>query len=148
MTPLSCALPNRRAGGPKASGYDALRITPGTLLYSICGGSDASEQYFCNYGVNENYVARFEASGLVVSARGLGGEVRGVELAANSFFVATLFQPQLSSMPGAPHPLWLAFLTAADRFRERGAQADLGRAGSGRRSALESVPSSSAHRPE
>jgi CTP synthase (UTP-ammonia lyase) len=52
-----------------------------------------------------------------VSARGTHGEPRAVELAHHRFFLATLFQPQLSSRPDAPHPIWLAFLRAAMRFK-------------------------------
>jgi CTP synthase (UTP-ammonia lyase) len=37
----------------------------------------------------------------------------GVELAGHRFFAATAYMPQLSSRPGAPHALVLAFLTAA-----------------------------------
>ena len=118
VTPLSCALPNRRVDGPKGSGDERLKIVPGTLLHSICGGEDDSEQYYCNYGVNEEYEKQFQAAGLRVSARGILGETRAVELPGRSFFIATLFQPQLSSRPEAPHRFLLAFLRAAMRFRE------------------------------
>ena len=113
---MSCALPNRREGGPKGSGDDAVKILPGTLLHSICGATDHSEQYYCNYGVNEEFEAQFQAAGLRVSARGRLGETRAVELPGHSFFLATLFQPQLLSRPETPHPVWLAFLEAALRF--------------------------------
>jgi CTP synthase (UTP-ammonia lyase) len=86
---------------------------PRTRLYSIYGSVDASEQYFCNYGVNEEYAKQFQAAGLRVCARGSHGETRAVELPDHRFFIATLFQPQLSSRPEAPHCLWLAFLRAA-----------------------------------
>jgi CTP synthase (UTP-ammonia lyase) len=118
VTPLSCALPNRRADGPKASGEERLKILPGTLLHSICGSEDHSEQYYCNYGVNEEYEKQFQASGLRVSARGIQGETRAVELPGHRFFIATLFQPQLSSRPETPHRFLLAFLRAAMRFRK------------------------------
>jgi CTP synthase (UTP-ammonia lyase) len=39
--------------------------------------------------------------------------VRVVELTDHRFFVATLFVPQLSSRPDAPHPLITALLKAA-----------------------------------
>ena len=117
VTPLSCALPHRRADGPKGSGEEQLKILSGTRLRSICGPVAACEQYYCNYGVNEEYEAQFQTAGLRVSARGIGGEVRAVELPGHRFFIATLFQPQLSSRPEAPHRLWLAFLQAAQRFR-------------------------------
>ena len=98
VTPLSCSLPNRREGGPKASGEERLKIVPGTRLYSICGSEDDSEQYFCNYGVNEEYEKQFQEAGLRVSARGMQGETRAVELPDHHFFIATLFQPQCSSL--------------------------------------------------
>lgn len=118
VTPLSCALPNRRVDGPKGSGEERLKILPGTLLHSICGREDHSEQYYCNYGVNEEYEKQFQAAGLRVSARGILGETRAVELPGHRFFIATLFQPQLSSRPEAPHRFFLAFLRAAMRFRQ------------------------------
>jgi CTP synthase (UTP-ammonia lyase) len=118
VTPLSCALPNRRAGGPSGSGDERLTILPRTRLRSIYGRVDPAEQYYCNYGVNEEYEKQFQAAGLRVSARGLRGEIRAVELSDHRFFIATLFQPQLSSRPEAPHRLWLAFLRAARRFQK------------------------------
>jgi CTP synthase (UTP-ammonia lyase) len=118
VTPLSCALPNRHVGGPTGSGDEHVRILPGTLLHSICGEADASEQYYCNYGINEKFEASFQAAGLRISARGARGEPRAVELPEHRFFLATLFQPQLSSRPEAPHPMMLAFLRAAMRFRK------------------------------
>jgi CTP synthase (UTP-ammonia lyase) len=119
VTPLSCALPNRRTGGPQGSGDERLKILPGTLLYSICGSQDVSEQYYCNYGVNEEYESQFQAAGLRIGARGIMGETRAVELPDHRFFIATLFQPQLSSRPEMPHPLLKAFLRAAMRFRKK-----------------------------
>lgn len=118
ITPLSCSLPNRREGGPKASGEERLKILPGTRLHSICGSEDDSEQYYCNYGVNEDYEKQFQAAGLRVSARGIQGETRAVELPDHRFFIAALFQPQLSSRPEAPHRFWLAFLRAAMQFQK------------------------------
>ena len=122
VTPLSCSLPNRREGGPKASGEERLKILPGTRLHSICGSDDDSEQYYCNYGVNEEYEKQFQAAGLRVSARGIQGETRAVELPGHRFFIATLFQPQLSSRPEAPHRFWLAFLRAAMKFQKAGSK--------------------------
>lgn len=119
VTPLSCALPNRRENGPKGSGDEKLKILPGTILYSICGSEEHSEQYCCNYGVNEEYEKQFQRAGLRITAKGMLGETRAVELPDHRFFIATLFQPQLSSRPEAPHPLLLAFLRAAMRFGKK-----------------------------
>src|SRR5205814_7769924 len=80
VTPLSCALPNRRAGGPSGSGDERLTILARTRLRAICRRMHHSEQCYCNYGVNEEYEKQFQAAGLRVSARGIRGETRAVEL--------------------------------------------------------------------
>src|SRR3954463_16608369 len=88
VIPLSCALPRRRDGGPKGSGDEQLKLLPGTLLRSICGSEGAAEEYYCNYGVNEEYEKQFQAAGLRVSARGIRGETRAVELPDHRLFIA------------------------------------------------------------
>ena len=52
-------------------------------------------------------------AGFPVVARGPKGEIRAIESPTHRFFVATLFQPQLSSKDKNPHPLVLAFVQAA-----------------------------------
>lgn len=89
----------------------------GRSFIRFVGSEDDSEQYYCNYGVNEEYEKKFQDAGLRVSARGLLGEARAVELPNRRFFIATLFQPQLSSRPEMPHRFLLAFLQAAMHFR-------------------------------
>ena len=99
------------------SGSDPVRVLPGTRLRAIIGTEQMASEYFCNYGVNEEYEARLQAAGLRVSARGPSGEVRAVELPVHRFFIATLFQPQLSSTAENPHLLVLAYLRACAKFR-------------------------------
>jgi CTP synthase (UTP-ammonia lyase) len=113
ITAVSCALPNRPPGAPKLSGAASVRILPNTRLAAICGAA-LVEQFFCNYEVKAAFRPRMEAAGLVVSAVGPQQEVRAVELPQQRFFIATLFQPQLTSEADErPHPFILAFLRAA-----------------------------------
>lgn len=112
-------MPNRAAGAPKLSGaIGGITLKPGSLLHSIYKAEQVEEEFFCNYEVNAAYVPRFEAAGLALTAFGAGGELRAVELPGHPFFLATLFQPQLSSTPAQPHPIVLAFLRAAQRLRQ------------------------------
>lgn len=108
--PVACAAPQRVEGAPKLSGACRVRIVPGTKLFEAYGREETSEEFFCNYEVNEQYRSAMEAAGLRVSALGEVGEVRAVELPGRRFFVATLFQPQLGPQP---HPLIEAYLRAA-----------------------------------
>ena len=72
----------------------------------------ATERTTCNYGLEPAFAEIARQGGLVVSAIDETGEVRAVERTDHPFFIATLFQPQLSSAPGAPHPIWTGFIRA------------------------------------
>jgi CTP synthase (UTP-ammonia lyase) len=113
ITPVFCELPS--AMWPRLNGEGVARPVRGSLLERLCGGADLAAQYFCSYETNPAFVARWEAAGLKVAALGADGELRALELPANRFFVATLFQPQLSSSFERPHPIISGFLRAGSR---------------------------------
>jgi CTP synthase (UTP-ammonia lyase) len=50
-----------------------------------------------------------------IAATDATGEVRAIERNDHPFFVATLYQPQLGSTLGSPHPVFIGLLDAADR---------------------------------
>jgi CTP synthase (UTP-ammonia lyase) len=117
ISPVLCAVPQRGASDPKLCGpVPGIRLKPGSLLQRIYGCDEVVEQFFCNYEVNPEYEPLLASAGLTVAARGKEGEARAVELGGHRFFVATLFQPQLSSTPEHPHPLISAFLQATAEF--------------------------------
>jgi CTP synthase (UTP-ammonia lyase) len=118
ITPVSCEVPNPAPGAPKLSGGGTIHVDPGTQLYAIYGRQEVCEEFFCNYEVNASFEANFIAAGLRVSGRGERSEARAVELPGNRFFLAMLYQPQLSSTPERPHPVIIAFLEAAAGFGE------------------------------
>jgi CTP synthase (UTP-ammonia lyase) len=89
-----------------------VRIVPGTRAAALYGRPASIEDYYCNYGVNPDYVGRLEARGLGVSGRGTEGEVRIVEVPGHPFFLATLFLPQARSTASAPHPILAGFAAA------------------------------------
>ncbi|HMD98206.1 MAG TPA: hypothetical protein VKM93_12870 [Terriglobia bacterium] len=116
--PVVCAVPNCAEGAPKLSGASHIRIKPASLLYTIYGREEANEEYFCNYEVNPEYERPLAGAGLNMTAWGPNGEVRAAELPSHRFFLATLFQPQLSTAAEKPHPVIVAYLQAATRFKE------------------------------
>jgi CTP synthase (UTP-ammonia lyase) len=113
IAPVACPVPERREGAPKLSGACELRIRAGSRLSTIYGASEVAEQYFCNYEVNPAYLPALEKAGLRLAAFDERGELRAIELPDDRFFVATLFQPQLSSTEDVAHPVIMAFLKAA-----------------------------------
>ncbi len=117
ITPAACALPESTDGYPKMYGGDIVHPVKGTLVHELCRSETLQGMYFCNYETNPEYVPRWEAAGVRVAARGERGEMRAFELPEKQFFVATLFQPQLSSRGEQPHPIILGYLRACAESR-------------------------------
>jgi CTP synthase (UTP-ammonia lyase) len=115
IAPVTCPVPDRPDGAPKLSGVCKLRIKPRSRLAAIYGACDIEEEYFCNFEVNPAYRERLEMAGLRLTAFDDRGELRAVELLEHPFFVATLYQPQLSSTDERPHPVIVEFVAAASR---------------------------------
>ena len=87
-------------------------------LRAIYGSTDATERYYCRFGVNPAHRPALEAGGLAAAGvDAVDGDVRIVRIPSHPFFVATLFVPQTASTPGAPHPLVTAFVRAALKSR-------------------------------
>ena len=91
-------------------------LVPGSRVARIYGTTEAVEQYYCNFGVNPEKVPLLRNGSLQITGSDPEGEVRVVELPDHSFFVGTLFVPQLRSTPERPHPLVTAFIRAAARI--------------------------------
>jgi CTP synthase (UTP-ammonia lyase) len=112
--PVACAVPGRGPDRPKLSGVvPEIRLRPGSYLAGYYGKDVVEEEFFCNYELNPDFEWTAMEAGFPVVARGAGEECRAIESPAHRFFIATLFQPQLSSRDGNPHPLILAFVQAA-----------------------------------
>ncbi len=84
-----------------------------SLAARIYGSTNFVEQYYCQFGVNPEFVGLFASGPLRVVGSDPEGEIRVVELANHPFFVATLFLPQLRSSATQPHPLVTGFVSVA-----------------------------------
>jgi CTP synthase (UTP-ammonia lyase) len=112
--PVACAVPDQKKGAPKLSGkVPEIRLRPGSYLQSFYGKDTATEEFFCNFEVNPDYEWAAIEAGFPVAARGAKSEIRAIESPTHRFYIATLYQPQLSSKAKEPHPLVLAFVQAA-----------------------------------
>jgi len=111
ITRLVCSLSGKK---------QAVFISRNSLVYSAYGKSFSTEQFTCNFGLNEVFFADMFKDGLSIVGKDTDGNARIVELESHPFFIATLFQPQLSSKSGAPHPLITGFVKAAMSFQSHG----------------------------
>jgi CTP synthase (UTP-ammonia lyase) len=127
IVPVSCAVPNRAEGAPSLSGDLVIAVQPGTLAYRVLQRAEIREDFFCNYELNPDFQDDVQRAGLQISGRGERGEARLVELPDHRFYLASLFLPQHTSQPEAPHPLVTAFLAAARDFRRERSRQPAGR---------------------
>jgi len=112
ITPVQRPKPVVRPGAPLLSGTDTVLPVAGTLLAQLCSGEPLRAEYYCSFETSADYVPRWQAAGLCVTGLGEQGELRAFSLPSSRFFLATLFQPQLSSRARAPHPIVGGFLGA------------------------------------
>src|SRR5262249_2437659 len=109
ITPVYCDVPGKSA---RLVGEGVVQPVPGSLFETLCGRGELRGEFFCSFETNEAFVQRWEAAGLRVAAQGVNGGLRALALSSTRFFVASLFQPQLSSSARFPHPLVEGFLRA------------------------------------
>jgi CTP synthase (UTP-ammonia lyase) len=104
ITALSCSLVGQTM---------TVMVRKNTTAARLYLSSRTTEKYYCNFGLNLNHLPALTAAGLVVSGTDQDGEPRILELPSLRYFLATLFVPQTSSTPEAPHPLIGGLLRAA-----------------------------------
>ena len=105
-----------KGNAPKLSGaVPEIRLRPGSYLQSFYGKDKevVTEEFFCNFEINPDFEWAAMEAGFPGVARSPQGEIRAIESPTHRFYLATLFQPQLSSTEKAPHPVVLAFVQAA-----------------------------------
>jgi CTP synthase (UTP-ammonia lyase) len=100
VTALSCSLVGQE---------HEVRFPPGSPVRSCYGKDSSVEDYYCNYGVNPEFVPLLESSGLKIGAIDAEGDVRVVVREDHPFFMGTLFLPQTRSTNTSPHPILVAF---------------------------------------
>jgi len=93
-------------------------LTPGTRAQRAYGKESVRERHRHRYEVNNDYVARLQQAGLVVSGRNPRRNlVEIIELKDHPWFVAVQFHPEFQSKPSAAHPLFASFVGAAVKQR-------------------------------
>jgi CTP synthase len=104
-------------GGTMRLGAQPCEVVPGSLAHRIYGTTAVAERHRHRYEVNNHYLPRLEAAGLVVGARAksaLAGDLcEMIELADHPWFFGCQYHPEFTSNPRRGHPLFIAYLDAA-----------------------------------
>jgi CTP synthase len=101
-------------GGTMRLGAYQAKLTPGSKVAEIYGGTDISERHRHRYEVNMSYREQLEEKGLRfsgVSPDGILPEI--VEYENHPWFIGVQYHPELKSRPFEPHPLFKSFIHAA-----------------------------------
>jgi CTP synthase (UTP-ammonia lyase) len=105
VSPLSCSVAGQRM---------TVHLLPDSQAAMAYGSEMAAEDYYCNFGLNLEYLDAITKAGLKVTGTDQDGEPRILELPNLRYFVATLFVPQTSSPVGKPHPIIRSFIAGAN----------------------------------
>ena len=104
-------------GGTMRLGAQPCEVVPGSLAHRIYGATTVAERHRHRYEVNNHYLPRLEAAGLVVSARAkspLAGDLcEMIELKDHLWFFGCQYHPEFTSNPRRGHPLFISYLNAA-----------------------------------
>jgi len=106
-------------GGTMRKGAQRCPIAPDTLAARIYGES-VNERHRHRYEVNNVYVPKLEAAGMVISARTPSENLPEImELPAHPWFIGVQFHPEFTSTPRDGHPLFASYLRAALAYQGR-----------------------------
>lgn len=108
-------------GGTMRLGAQFCALKEGTLARRIYGKPEIKERHRHRYEVNNYYLPRLEAAGLVISGVSVGHErlVETIELPDHPWFFACQFHPEFTSTPRNGHPLFISFIQAALAQQQR-----------------------------
>jgi len=113
-------------GGSMRLGAQECRLEPGSLVAEMYASESIYERHRHRYEVNNRYLDRLKAAGLVFSGFSIDGLVETVELKDHPWFVASQFHPEFTSSPRDGHPLFTGFVSAARRYSEQELRAAAG----------------------
>ena len=128
--PVIDLMPEQKAvcgkGGTMRLGNWPCQLVKGTRASSAYGRELIYERHRHRFEFNNQYLERYEASGMVFS--GLSPDRRLVEICElkdHPWMVASQFHPEFTSRPGKPQPLFRDFIGAAKNVIREGEQAAL-----------------------
>lgn len=104
-------------GGTMRLGGQACKLMPNTLAQQFYAKDIVIERHRHRYEVNNQLLDKLLAVGLVVSGRSVDGTlVEMIELPDHPWFVGCQFHPEFTSNPRRGHPLFIAFIQAANAY--------------------------------
>ncbi len=107
-------------GGNMRLGGQTIHLKKGTLAEKLYGAPTVRERFRHRYECNPKYIDAFEQKGIVFSGKDAHHPIMKIlELPGHPFFVGVQFHPEFTSRPLSPQPLFLEFVAASLRRKEK-----------------------------
>ncbi len=106
-------------GGTMRLGAWSCSIKDGSIVKDVYKQSTIEERHRHRYEFNNDYKQQIEAAGML--ATGLNPDtdlVEIVEIPSHSWFVGVQYHPEYKSTVANPHPLFVAFVKAAQNYKK------------------------------
>ncbi len=105
-------------GGNMRLGGAQVVFTIPSKAFIIFGAAETRERFRHRYEFDRRYETLMRSKGMVVSGTTPDKVIAQViELENHPFFIGTQFHPEFTSRPTLPHPLFLQFCRAAEKYR-------------------------------
>ena len=86
----------------------------GSRIQEIYGEKEVFERHRHRYEINNDYIGKLEAEGMVISGQSPEGDlVEALELPDKDFFIGVGYHPEFKSRPNRAHPLFREFARKA-----------------------------------
>ena len=106
-------------GGTMRLGAWTCAIEKDTLLHKLYQNDRIEERHRHRYEFNDAYYEQYQTHGMIAS--GVNPEtklVEAIELPAHPWFVGVQYHPEYSSTVANPHPLFVGFVNACNRYAQ------------------------------
>ena len=98
-------------GGTMRLGASICTLVEGTKAFAAYGKKEISERHRHRYEVNNEYIEKLTANGMVISGKYVSANlVEMIELPNHPWFVGCQFHPEFKSKPFDCHPLFKTFI--------------------------------------
>jgi CTP synthase len=107
-------------GGTMRLGSWDCKISKDSIAFNVYGQENIKERHRHRFEFNEAYKTQIEAAGM--KATGLNPEtglVEIIEIPSHNWFVGVQYHPEYKSTVASPHPLFVAFVGAALKFKNK-----------------------------
>jgi CTP synthase len=105
----------KKGGTMRLGSWECVIPSKSSTAYEAYRSSRISERHRHRYEINNKYIKDFERKGLVLSGKSADGRLVEMLEWRNSFGIGTQAHPELKSRLESPAPLFVAFLSAAQR---------------------------------